>query len=87
MNPEFSPFHESYAPFYSERTVRLHAMLINCGHQCVTGDYSWDGMKRGRHDMVIWQYTLSGMGRLRFGELEYPVPPGRAMLLIAPENN
>ncbi|WP_294432822.1 AraC family transcriptional regulator [uncultured Victivallis sp.] len=87
MNPEFSPFHESYAPFYSERTVRLHTMLINCGHQCVTGDYSWDGMKRGRHDMVIWQYTLSGMGRLRFGELEYPVPPGRGMLLIAPENH
>ncbi len=62
-------------------------MLINCGHQCVTGDYSWDGMRRGRHDMVIWQYTLAGMGRLRFGELEYPVPPGRAMLLIAPENH
>ena len=41
-------------------------MLINCGHQCVTGDYSWDGMRRGRHDMVIWQYTLAGMGRLRF---------------------
>ena len=36
-------------------------MLINCGHQCVTGDYSWDGMRRGRHDMVIWQYTLAGM--------------------------
>lgn len=62
-------------------------MLINCGHQCVTGDYSWDGMRRGRHDMVIWQYTLAGMGRLRFGELEYPVSPGRAMLLIAPENH
>lgn len=87
VNPEFSPFHESYAPFYAERTVRLHAMLINCGHQCAVCDYSWDGMKRGRHDMVIWQYTLSGMGRLRFGELEYPVPPGRAILLIVPEDH
>ncbi len=62
-------------------------MLINCGHQCVVRDYSWDGMKRGRHDMVIWQYTLAGIGWLRFRKQEYPVPSGRAMLLIAPEEH
>ena len=85
MNPEFSAFHESYAPFYAERTVRLHAMLINCGHQCAVCDYSWDGMKRGRHDMVIWQYTLSGEGALRISGEELRIPPEHAMLLTIPE--
>ena len=81
------PFKE-YSPFFSERTERLHAMLTNCGH-CRTFDhhYSWDGLKRGNRELVIWQYTLAGMGRLRFGEREYPIPPGTAVLLIVPENH
>ena len=24
---------ESYTPFYTERTERLHSMLLNCGHE------------------------------------------------------
>ena len=81
------PFAE-YSPFFPERTERLHAMLTNCGHRrTFDHNYSWDGLKRGSRELVIWQYTLSGMGRLRFGENEYPIPPGRGMLLIVPENH
>ncbi len=79
---------EHYSPFFSERREHLHAMLVGCGHQRTTQpSYSWDGLRRGQNKLVIWQYTLNGMGRLRFGENEYPVTPGTAMLLVVPENH
>ena len=78
--------HEHYSLFFSERTDRLHAMLTNCGHELTTSrSYVWDGLKRGQAELVIWQYTLSGMGRLRFVENEYPIAPGSAVLLVVPE--
>ncbi len=79
---------ESYQPIFSDRTVRLHSMLINCGHQLTENHgYLWDGTKRGPREMVIWQYTLSGLGRLRFNGVEHPVPPGTAMFIVVPENH
>lgn len=86
--PKTAKRFEIYAPIFPRRTDRLHAMVINCGHELVTTTaYNWDGLKRGAKELVIWQHTLSGMGKLRFGSVEYPVPPGRAMLLIVPENH
>jgi len=77
---------ESYTPFYTERTERLHSMLLNCGHELARNtEYRWDGLKRGNHELLIWQYTLNGMGRVRHGGREYPVPPGSAFFLKAPE--
>ncbi len=85
---ESESIHEHYSLFFSERTDRLHAMLTNCGHELTTSrSYVWDGLKRGQAELVIWQYTLAGMGRLRFGENEYPLPPGSAALLVVPENH
>jgi len=79
---------EGYTPFYTERTERLHSMLLNCGHELVqTHDYRWDGLKRGNHEFIVWQYTLNGMGRVSFGGREYPVPPGHAFLLMVPEEH
>ncbi len=76
------------APIFPARAFHLHSMLINCGHQSVaTPAYSFDGMKRGRKEMFIWQYTLAGCGRLRFEDEEYRVEQGSAMLLTIPENH
>jgi AraC-like DNA-binding protein len=63
-------------------------MLVNCGHECVTGSsYSWDGMKRGSRDLVIWQYTLSGRGALDFGGRTIPLVPGSGFLVVVPEEH
>ncbi len=79
---------ESYTPFFPERTDRLHAMLTNCGHSRTSDhSYVWDGLRRGSAELVIWQYTLSGLGALRFGGTEYPVPPGNGFLVIVPEEH
>mgnify|MGYP000515501682 CR=1 FL=1 len=77
---------ESYTPFYTERTERLHSMLLNCGHELARSpEYRFDGLNRGNHNLVIWQYTLNGMGRVSHGGREYPVPPGSAFVLMVPE--
>lgn len=79
---------ESYSPFFTERTERLHAMLLNCGHELARShEYCWDGRKRGNHDLLIWQYTLNGLGRAVFNGQEYPVPPGSAFFLMVPEDH
>ena len=81
------PFVE-YSLLFPERTERLHVMPVNCGH-VKTSDrrYSWDGLKRGGRELVIWQYTISGMGAARFGERVLPVAPGSAFLGIVPEDH
>ncbi len=79
---------ESYTPFYTERTERLHSMLLNCGHELARSpEYHWDGLRRGGHSLIIWQYTLNGMGRVAYGGQEYAVPPGSAFFLMVPERH
>lgn len=82
------PFHTAFMPIYPGRMIPLHSMLVACGHQ-LTGDagYRWDGTRRGSREMVIWQYTVGGCGRLRFQGREYRVEPGSALLVKVPEEH
>ena len=82
------PKKEYYSPLFPRSGSRVHTMLVNCGHECVTSpSYSWDGMKRGSSDLVIWQYTLSGRGALDFGGRTIPLEPGKGFLLLVPESH
>ncbi|MDD3153464.1 MAG: AraC family transcriptional regulator [Victivallaceae bacterium] len=72
---------------FSGHTVGLHSMLVNAGCQGITGDYNWDGLRRGDREFAIWQYTLAGRGMLRFGRTEYVQEPHSSMLLIVPEDH
>lgn len=77
--------YQDFNLFVPERAVPLHAFLVNCGHCRVTRNYRWNGLERGDRELVIWQYTLSGRGRLsRNGEV-YDLLPGDAMLLTVPD--
>lgn len=81
-------FQKSFAPIYPGRSIPLHAMLVNCGHQLTTDSgYSWDGTKRGSREMVLWQYTIGGRGSLRFGKQKFTAEAGCAMLLKIPEQH
>jgi AraC family transcriptional regulator len=74
--------------FFPDRSVHLSSMLLICGHEVVNScDYRWDGRKRGDKELCFWQYTLSGRGELRMKDKVYPVNPGEAMLLTAPEDH
>ena len=73
---------------FPKNGIRFHTMLFNCGHERVTSpQYSWDGMKRGARDQVIWQYTLAGQGALDFGGRTIPLVPGTGFLVIVPERH
>ena len=74
--------------YFDTRPLPLHAMLGSLGHARETKQrYDWDGLKRGRAEFVLFQYTLSGAGRLRVGGVEHEVTPGTAMLLHFPAEN
>lgn len=71
-----------------QRGPRLHAMITSTGFSRQTeSSYDWDGIKRGTRPFVLFQYTFSGLGRLRFENREFAVGPGEAMLLYFPHAN
>lgn len=63
-------------------------MLGSVGHSRRTDHtYNWHGLKRGRAEFCLLQYTLSGHGRLRVGTQHHEVRAGDAMLLHFPDDN
>lgn len=68
--------------------VPLHAMLTSTGYEsAVPGRYDFSGLHRGQSPLVLFQYTLSGCGKLRFERKHYELIPGDAMLLTFPHDN
>ena len=64
--------------------------MLPCGfgHQrTVSRNYFFNGMKRGNHEMVFWQYTISGYGMVEFEGKNFPVRQGEAFLLTVPEKH
>ncbi|OGV39411.1 MAG: hypothetical protein A2020_09295 [Lentisphaerae bacterium GWF2_45_14] len=79
-----------YTPsiLFPSKTLHLHSMLVNCGHQYVDSEqYNFNGMNRGRREMAIWQYTIEGSGRLTIGNKEYELNPGNAMMVHVPQEH
>jgi AraC family transcriptional regulator len=78
----------SCAPVFPRRALPLHALPVAMGWSRESSPaYSWHGLRRGRGEMALWQYTLAGEGRLRVGERIWAVGPGEAMLLHFPADN
>lgn len=67
--------------------IPLNMMLRWTGHQRTSRNYFLDGMKRGRQEYVLWQYTISGCGLVECEEGTLPVPPGNAFLLTVPDKH
>ncbi len=68
--------------------VPLDVMVYWCGHQRTSEtSYRWNGMNRGSHPLVLWQYTIAGCGALEINnEIKY-IRPGEAFLLTIPEKH
>jgi AraC-like DNA-binding protein len=63
-------------------------MVASCGHERREGvGYHWDGLKRGNNRFVLFQYTLSGRGWLRYEDRIFRPGPGEAMLLRMPHRH
>ena len=66
----------------------LHAMVAGAGHEVRDEPpYVWDGLRRGRAEFAVLQYTLDGEGYLEFEGREYALRPGQAMVLSLPHQH
>lgn len=73
---------------YGNAGINLNSRVSMTGFELASsGNYFWDGLKRGNAEFILWQYTISGTGALRFEDNNYILQPGQAMLLKIPHNH
>ncbi len=72
---------------WGERRMEFHSMPKFCGHECVTANYSWNGLKRGMHNFILWQHTVAGEGALVYEGRKYRLLPGDSMLIHVPHDH
>lgn len=73
---------------FPRRGCVLHTMPTACGYQKIsTAAYSWDGLQRGAEEFAVFQYTVSGEGRLRYESQEHVLHCGDAMLVTIPHDH
>lgn len=66
----------------------LHFMVTSCGYsRQTTVKYNWDGMRRGKSEFALFQYTVSGMGRLDYEGKSCELRKGDAMILHIPHRH
>jgi len=68
------------------RGVPLHAMVVSAGYarEC-SPSYAFDNRQRGRSDVALFQYTLSGRGMVHYDGADRVVNAGSALLLHWPQ--
>ena len=73
---------------FTGRRIPVHAMLGGCGYNIETSlDYRWHGHQRGHLEFAIWQYTISGQGKLECDGKSYDLNPGDAMMIHIPQDH
>lgn len=79
----------SFVPLFpGVRIIPLHVMLSGCGYSLENSpSYRWDGMKRGKNEFCIFQYTLSGRGALIFEGKIIELSPNKAFLVHVPHEH
>lgn len=94
MAGTFDPFSEPRRePFsrmllFPRGPLRLYVMPTSVGYDRQHGEpYDYPGKDRGPGEFVLFQYTLSGAGRLTFEGQQMSVPPGTAMVLRMPHDH
>lgn len=73
---------------YIRSQVRLNSQICCIGRSSIRESvYDWHGLRRGNRELILWQYTLEGMGRLEYEGKQLDLLPGEAMLLNIPHNH
>lgn len=63
-------------------------MVTSCGYSIErTSSYDWHGLRRGKAEFVLFQYTISGRGVLEYEGDRFEAEPGKALVLHFPHNN
>ena len=86
IDPKFSQLPIIRLPSrYSSRKFPLHALTVLSGHSIETSsDYSNDGKTKDVSSYGVWQYTLSGQGRIDLKTGSHDLLPGSLMIVSLP---
>lgn len=58
------------------------------GYSLVTSEpYTWNGLKRGKSNSILFQHTISGKGKLVYNGRNFDLNPGSSMLLKIPHDH
>jgi len=52
-----------------------------------SNSYSWDGLNRSEQDIIVFQYTLKGFGKIRIGQHVNELYPGDAFFIEIPSDH
>jgi AraC-like DNA-binding protein len=86
MKPVFSDLPiKRMSSRYSSRKFPLHVLTVLSGHSRETSpDYYNDGTKNEDPSYAVWQYTVSGRGRIEYREEKKELFPGSLMVVSVP---
>jgi AraC-like DNA-binding protein len=70
---------------YEDRKFPLHSLTVLSGHSWEsTKDYYNDGKRKNMLSFTVWQYTISGRGRIDKNNESMDIMPGTLMILNVP---
>lgn len=63
-------------------------MILGVGWEnTMSADYNWNGLTRESPSMLLFQYTISGTGRIRIGDQTYTLNAGNGFLVWVPSDH
>ncbi|OAS89101.1 MULTISPECIES: AraC family transcriptional regulator [Metabacillus] len=78
----------SYGFRFQDRSYKYLVNLWNIGWELQSStDYCWDGNERDEIGKLIFQYTLSGTGKLEIEDQSYTLQKGQAFIVSIPSNH
>lgn len=78
----------SYGFRFQDRSYKYLVNLWNIGWEIQSStDYCWDGNEREEIGKLIFQYTMSGIGKIEIEGKSYTLKEGQAFLVSLPSNH
>lgn len=85
----FDNLYRSFPNYFQKENRNSLCQIYSLGWQMRTSPkYNWDGMKRpDEKGQCIFQYTLSGCGRLEYGDNSFLLEEGSAFMVLLPDKH
>ena len=70
---------------HQQRIVGIHS--LGWENRKSATSYSWDGLTRSEEDIIVFQYTLKGVGKIRIKDETYRLETGDAFFVKVPSDH
>lgn len=73
--------------FKGAHQKRIAGIFSSGWEKQIHTSYDWDGLKRKGPEIIIFQYTLKGLGKIRIKDKTYALDPGKAFFVKVPSDH